>query len=291
MTKSYQYRFLKKINPVQHGMQKMIEDIEQFREGKDPRSMTETAYKDLFDKVLKSQFKKLAFDLLISRQTGNGKIYNEKTVPVLTASEKNAHGEIILDRLNMFGVADFRLEDIQSSKHGTDSWMHYRITGIEFDRIELKADNPNVSFAFGIRHSGDSLIRAFDKKLYYFTSRSSQKNLGPKSDNPGPKSNNNGNAEIDLQVQSWSASYNGADRELPNKGLSNSTDSTEDDKLLNKLLRDFNLTDDYEREGKPYKDHYPGGSSELTLVIYDNAEKRNFQIKELKFTVHYEVLR
>jgi hypothetical protein len=61
-------------------------------------------------------------------------------------------------------------------------------------------------------------------------------------------------------------------------------------RLLNKLLTDIELKNDYDAANKPYKDHYPGGSSELTLLIDDDSETLDFTIEELEFKVIYEVL-
>lgn len=290
LTKSYQYRFLEKIKPVEFGIKALLEDIEKFREGKDPGTMTEAAYTDLFNKVLKIQFQKLAKELLIKRQTGNGKLYNEISVPVITAADKNAAGEPILEKLNQFRQVNFRLEDIKNAKHGTADWFHYRITSITFQRIVVETSNPNVSFDFGIRHSGDSIIRTADKKLYYFTSRSSRESSTHK---PALLRSNTHEAapQLDLQVHSWNASYNGADRDKPTHGLTNSTDSTEDDRLLAELLQNFELETEYNKAGKPYREHYPGGSSLLTLIIYDTSPELEFKIKEVEFKVGYEVLR
>jgi len=294
-TKSYQYRFLKKIDPLGHGMEKFLNDVKNLTKAENQAKISEAEYKKIFDTVLTSQFKALAADLLVNVQTGAGKVHVYNSVPVIKMSDKNAGGESILDRLNTYGQVNFRLEDINSSKHGTDDWLHYRIVQILFQRIEVKGDD-NVSFDFGIRHSGDSYIRAANKKMYYFTSRTS----GP--DNAGvpkgtPKAPEGASVEpefqmveLDLQVQSWGASYNGADRNKPDKGLTNATDSDEDEQLLDKLLSDFKLKDDYDKAKKPYKSHYPGGSSELTLIIYDNSDKLDVTIEELEFKVIYEVL-
>ncbi|WP_448701016.1 hypothetical protein ACFGVR_02915 [Mucilaginibacter sp. AW1-3] len=287
LTKSYQYRFLKRIDPVQHGLQKLLEDIEKFLEGKNKADMTEDDYKKMFDTILKGQFKRLAFDLLVNKQAGMGSIDVRESKPVIDGDEKNRDGQNILESLNTYRRVNFRLDDITSSKQATDSWRHYRIVNITFTHIKVKADNPdklNAAFDFGIRHSGDSIIRAANNTLYYFTSRSNQQKLIPKNEK-------NISQQIDLQVQSWNASYNGADRNEPNKGLTNAVESVEDDELLNKLLEDFDLKQKYDDEGKPYKSHYPGGNANLTLIIYDDAKKLNYKIEEIGFKVVYEVLK
>jgi hypothetical protein len=294
-TKSYQYRFLKKIDPVGHGMEKFLKDVKNLIKAEKPAEMNDAAYEKIFNLVLASQFKALAADLLVNVQSGAGKVYVYNSVPVITKSDKNADGESILDRLNTYGQVNFRLEDIKSSKHGTDDWMHYRIKKIAFERIEVKGDE-NASFDFGIRHSGDSYIRAANKKIYYFTSRTSrsgdkeESKSTPATSEGKPNESEYQEVDLDLQVQSWGASYNGADRNKPDKGLTNATESDEDEQLLDKLLSDFKLKDDYDKANKPYKSHYPGGSSELTLVIYDNSATWDFTIEELAFKVEYEVL-
>lgn len=290
MTKSYQYRFIEKINTIQKGLKEMLTDIEKFRNGKDPREMTEEEYRKLFDTVLKSQFKTLAYELLVKLQGGSAKPREDISAPVITADDKNAEGQPILERLNTYGTVNFRLEDIKSSKHGTNAWYHYRIIGISFTDISVTADDPNVAFDFGIRHSGDSIIRATDGKLYYFTSRSSRKD-SPKKNLLKGKQPGALHDSIDLQVQSWNASYNGSQRETANKGLTNSTDSNLDEQLLHEFLAGFDLDKEYDSKNKPYKDHYPGATSLLTLQFYDNPENRNFQVTKLSFTVKYEVLR
>jgi len=294
-TKSYQYRFLKKIDPVGQGMEKFLKDVKNLIKAEKPGEMNDAAYQKIFDLVLASQFKALAADLLVNVQSGAGKVYVYHSVPVIKKSDKNADGESILDRLNTYGQVNFRLEDIKSSKHGTDDWMHYRIKKIVFERIEVKGDE-NASFDFGIRHSGDSYIRAANKKIYYFTSRTSQSvdkeesKLTTDTPEGKPKDSEYQEVDLDLRVQSWGASYNGTDRNKPDKGLTNATESDEDEQLLDKLLSDFKLKDDYDKANKPYKSHYPGGSSELTLMIYDNSATWDYTIEELAFKVEYEVL-
>lgn len=282
MTKSYQYRFLEKTDSLQHGLKEFITDIEKFRAGKDVKTLSEAEYTKLFDQALKSQFTKLAYNLLVKLQASSASPRAEKSVPVITEIDKNAAGDYLLEKLHSHKRVTFRLEDIASSKHGTDAWFHYKIIKIIFRRMKVESANANVSFAFGIRHSGDSYIRGVDKKLYFFTSRSSQKELYVNADS---------GADIDLQVQSWNASYNGSDLNSENHGISNDKDTVEDQQLLYKLLSEFDLKAEYDKNEKPYKDHYPGASSELTLMIYDNSRTSEFKIKELEFEVDYEVLR
>lgn len=287
-TRSYQYRFLKKIDPVSHGVKTLITDIEKFRNGKDPRQMSSEAFQELFDNVLKSQFKRLAYDLLVKLQETSAGIREDISTIVLDVNEKNFNNDLILERLNTLGQAEFYLKDMKSSKKGTDQWMQYKIVKITFLSIIVESANPNASFDFGIRHSGDSLILGGDKKRYFFTSRSATQPSGSKKLKVKAGS---GITPIDLQVKSWNASYNGADRDKPNGGLNNAKDSKEDEILLKKLLREFDLEKAYESNQEPYKDHYPGGTSLLSLIIYSDEKDIDFKIKELKFQVDYEVLR
>jgi predicted nucleic acid-binding Zn-ribbon protein len=296
LTKSYQYRFLERIQPFERGLKELISDINEFLKNGDPAKMTEAQFKDLFDKVLKRQMYRMGYDLLVKLQGTSSAI--EDTNSTIVLQYKNDKGKEqpedkpFLDELNTYGLVNFRLEDLRTAKHGTDTWLHYRIKKIIFKEMRVTAEDQDVSFDFGIRHSGDSVLRsAEDKKYYFFTSRSAEN----KSGKPKPKATNHfkkSDEVIDLQVKSWNAAYNGANRDEDGGPVANVTDSGEDLKLLYDFLRAFDLEKKYDENKQPYKDNYPGGSSKLMLVNYDKAEEREkYKIEYLKFDVNYEVLR
>ncbi len=289
LTKSYQYRFLERINPLERGLKELISDMNKFLENGDPAKMTEAQFKELFDKVLTNQIYNLGYDLLVKLQRTSYKIDDGISTIVLDAEK--AADLPLLNELNTFGRVDFRLEDLRTAKHNTNIWLHYRIKKITFDKMEIDAADADVSFDFGIRHSGDSVLRsANDNRCYFFTSRSAESKGKPKL-----KASNRFTESgqiLDLQVRSWNASYNGANRDSDDGPLSNAKDSGEDMRLLYDFLKAFGLDKKYDENKQPYKDNYPGGTSELMLVNYDKAEERKkYQIKYLKFDVDYEVLR
>lgn len=279
LTKSYQYRFLRRINPIHHGMEAFITDIDTFSEGVDPGSMDKTAFEGLFDKVLKAQFQRLAKDLLIDTQGNTGRIFRDEAFPTIKMSDTNEQGESILQRLNERGRVQFRLEDIKSAKQGTENWKFYRIINMKFQDIKL--GKVESAFDFGIRHSGISIVRDEQGRAYLFTSLSHQNDLN--TPNIG--------ADLNLLVQSWNGSYNGGNRSDASNGLSNSKHSNVNSKVLEKFLTNFDLWDQYKADDTPYTDHYPGATSLLTLMVYDESDNNNFEIEELKFKVEYEVMR
>lgn len=175
------------------------------------------------------------------------------------------------------------MDEIESGKKGTKNWKFYRIIGIEFLHIKLKESQ--ASFDFGIRHSGESIVRDQKGTPYFFTSISSQNNLTGK----------NGGSSFNLQVQSWNGSYDAAERENENGGVSTAPISTENDKILRAFLSDFDLVESFEQDERPYRDYYPSALSTLSLVNYEESEEglppKNYGVEELKFKVTYEVLR
>lgn len=283
LTKSYQYRFLRRIDPIQHGIKSFIEDIAQQSEGVNPGSMDLNAYNLLFDKALRSQFHRLGVALLTDTQEGQGTIETPSMTVTIAETDKNTSGDLILKRFNETGRAQFRFDEIESGKKGTKYWKFYRIIGIEFLNIKLR--QANASFDFGIRHSGESIVRDQKGTPYFFTSISSQNNL----------TGEDGGSSFNLQVQSWNGSYDASDRENPNGGVSTAPISAENDKILRAFLSDFDLVESFEQDKRPYRDYYPSAQSTLSLVNYNEAEDgqlpKNYGIEELKFKVNYEVLR
>ncbi|WP_192348709.1 hypothetical protein [Algoriphagus sp. Y33] len=283
LTKSYQYRFLRRIDPIQHGIKSFIEDVAQQSEGVNPGSMDVDAYNLLFEKVLRSQFHRLGVALLTDTQEGQGTIETPSMTVTIVENDKNSNGDFILQRFNETGRAQFRFDEIESGKKGTKNWKFYRIIGIEFLNIKLRESH--ASFDFGIRHSGESIVRDQKGTPYFFTSISSQNNLTGKD----------GGSSFNLQVQSWNGSYDASERENENGGVSTAPISSENDKILRAFLSDFDLVESFEQDKRPYRDYYPSAQSTLSLVNYDEAEDgqnpKNYGVEELKFKVIYEVLR
>lgn len=283
LTKSYQYRFLRRIDPIQHGIKSFIEDVAQQSEGVNPGSMDINSYNLLFEKVLRSQFHRLGVALLTDTQDGQGTIETPGMTITIIKTDQNANGDFILQRFNETGRANFRFDEIESGKKGTKNWKFYRIIGIEFLNIKLR--QANSSFDFGIRHSGESIVRDQKGTPYFFTSLSSQNNLTGKD----------GGSSFNLQVQSWNGSYDASERDSSTGGVSTAPISAENDRILRAFLSDFDLVESFEQDKRPYRDYYPSVQSTLSLVNYDEVEAdqqpKNYGVEELKFKVTYEVLR
>lgn len=284
VTKSYQYRFLRRINPLQHGIQQFIEDIGTFSEGVNPGSMNPKSFDNLFEKVLKSQFTRLGTALLTDTQSGQGRIKTPSMTIKIVPEDQNANGDFVLQQFNETGRARFAFDQIKSGKSGTKNWKFYRIMKIEFLHIKLK--DVDSSFDFGIRHSGESIVRDQVGTPYFFTSISSQNNLN----RPGEAG-----SSFSLQVQSWDGEYNAAKRDNAFGGVSTTPTSSENDKTLRAFLSDFDLITAFDAEDPPYRDYYPSAQSTLSLVNYDEPEEgqqpNNYGVEELTFEVTYEVLR
>ena len=284
ITKSYQYRFLRRIDPLQHGLKKLFDDIIKFSKGVNPTSMDEDTFNDVFEKVLKSQFTRLGTSLLTDTQSGGGKIRMPSMTVTIRKSDHDIHGNSILQQFNKRGRASFYLHQIESGKSGTQNWKFYRIMDIEFLGIEL--EDVESSFDFGIRHSGESIVKDQHGVPYYFTSLSAQNNLNSAMVQSG---------KIDLQVHSWDGEYDPSQRNNKTGGVSTTSTSTENDKILRSFLSEFDLADKFDEGDPPYRDYYPSARSVLTLVNYEEAEPgekpKNYGLEELKFKVTYEVLR
>jgi hypothetical protein len=283
LTKSYQYRFLRRIDPIQHGIKSFIEDIVKLSEGVNPSSMDSDTFDDLFVKVLRSQFHRLGIALLTDTQAGVGTIQTPSMTINITDNDINSNGHSILNRFNETGLAQFRFDDIESAKKGTQKWKFYRIIKIEF--LDIKLKEKNASFDFGIRHSGESIVRDQNGTPYFFTSLSSQNNLNSK----------NGGSSFNLQVQSWNGSYDASERNSESNGISTAPISAENEKILKAFLSDFDLLESFKNEERPYRDYYPSALSTLSLVNYnepeDGQQQQNYGVEELKFKVTYEVMR
>lgn len=285
VTKSYQYRFLRRIDPIQHGLQQFIEDISNFKEGVDPGSMDTKAFDDLFEKALKSQFTRLGTALLTDTQSGQGVIKTPSSTITITKDDKNANGDSVLEQFNKTGQVDFTFDQIKSGKSGTKNWKFYRI--IEIKYTSIKTREGSSSFDFGIRHSGRSIVRDQKGTPYFFTSLSSQNNLN---------SPQGGTHSFNLQVQSWDGEFNASKRnDATTGGVSTTKVSTENDKMLSKFLTGFGLDAAFDEQDPPYRDYYPSARSTLTLFNYDRPEEgqaqNNYGVEELTFEVKYEVLR
>lgn len=122
-----------------------------------------------------------------------------------------------------------------------------------------------------LQHSGDSLIRAQDGNYYFFTSKMPE------------------NSERVIQnVRSWTATYNGSERNNEHHGINNEEALTRDSKRLNELLSDLTMEDEGQKAELNYEEHLPGATSEMTLLIAKNNLAVDFQIRKVSFDFYYE---
>jgi Glycosyl hydrolase family 81 C-terminal domain len=286
LVKSYQYRFVEKVEGNVFDTQNIIDDIVKFLTKKDKGIPTESDYTEAFKMVIQAKLIKLALSLLTGRlqtMTPPGKNHYNVT---LTNQTVRSDGVKLLEQLNQKRKVVFKLHElgnVDSKGNGAD--MYYRIEDIVFKSIEIKlseeaAQLPNIekriSFSFGIKHSGDSIIRAKDGNYYYFTTRSQE--LG-EADDAAEKGEQN--------VKAWTANYNGAEATDTVSGVTNDEGSTTDWEIWKGLLSAIETDID----SVVYSEHLSGATSELTLFIAENNLGVDFEITKLVFDFSYEKLR
>jgi hypothetical protein len=285
LVKSYQYRFVEKVDGSIFEMQSIIDDVINFFTKRDQKLPTESDYTEAFKTVIQAKLIQLALSLLTSRiqkMTPPGKNHYNVT---LTDETVRSDGVKLLTELNQHKKVVFQLHElgrVDSKGNGTD--RYYRIENILFKNIEIKLSEeaskiPNIhkrlSFSFGIKHSGDSIIRAKDGNYYYFTTRSQE--LG-QTDDTSEKGEQN--------VKAWIANYNGAEVSDFSTGVTNEERSTTDWEIWKGLLTAI----DKDIDSVIYSEHLPGATSELTLFIAENNLGVDFEITKLVFDFSYEKL-
>lgn len=292
LVKSYQYRFVEKIDTNLLDIDAVSKNIIDFFTDNRIEIPKESDFKDAFEFTIRSEFIKLVKNLLAK---------NEQHFPVKTGlhyyvviddKSKTTSGINILNELNEQGSVKFKLHELAgNSKKGSFDFYYYRIENIKFTGIRVSAEsrkeieettgdpetlllpvkNPaepfdkNLSFNFGIKHSGESLIRNSEGDYYYFTTK-------------GPEDSRN---QI-LNIKSWKAVYNAGEKNVDNM-IQNQVISTKDDEILKELLNQLE-----ESESPGYTEHLPGATSDLTLYV--EKDNKQFKIDKIEFEFHYESL-
>jgi hypothetical protein len=283
LVKSYQYRFVEKVKDNIFDTQTIIDEIIDFFTKKEKKNLAESDYKEAFQFVIQGKLIKLALSLLTGRMqnvTPPGKNHYNVTFSEQTI---RSDGVNLLKELNQKKKVVFKLHElgkVDSKGDGTEYF--YRIEKIVFKSIAVKFSEEalktpdvgkRISFSFGIKHSGDSIIRAKDKNYYYFTTRSQK--MGEADETPEKGEQN---------IKAWTANYNGAEAERENEGVTNDEASTTDWEIWKGLLTAI----DTDVDSVSYSEHLPGATSELTLFVAENKLGVDFEITKLVFDFYYE---
>lgn len=270
LVKSFQYRYLQRVDSDFYNIHQLVKDIRTF-EDKDSSISNRESFKNAYDFALQSQFNSLTRKLLADMQGSAAPTQDHFTLKIDRRTE-NHNGVKLLNMLNRIGSVNFRLHSLKGgSSKGSDEYFNYRISGIEFQKIKVKTEVEDLSFRFGIEHSGRSVIRNVrDKQFYFFTTVHSA------------DVENQGNS----YTRTWSATFNRADINLEKGeyGLTNSKHVVHDEEALSALLTQIDKSAKIK-----YKEHLPAATSMLTLQIHDNKLDKAFEIEELTLRVDYEL--
>ena len=231
LVKSYQYRFVEKVEGSIFDMQNIIDDIINFFTKNDKQKPNEADYAGAFKFVLQGTFIQLAKDLLTGRMQNMslpGKNHYNVTFSPKTA---RADGVNLLSELNRRKKVTFKLHELGTgdSKGSGDEYL-YRIESIHIAfSDDTRKNSPDIekriSFSFGIKHPGNSIIRAKDGNYYYFTTRSQEMDQADETTEKGEQN-----------IKAWTANYNGAEAATDNRGLTNTTVSVTDWEIWKGLL-------------------------------------------------------
>lgn len=277
LLRSYQYKFVSKIKTNLYDIPKLLKEINDFFTENGTKVPTKKDFENAFDFVIQSEFLSLALVLLTTKiqnlPSGGGAHYSIK----FNEESKTKDGVSVLKELNKNKSIKFKFHELGIDSAGSGKDFYYRIKDIKFNNIKVsfpqdvlnknKDIKNRLSFKFGIKHSGESVIRAADGSYYFFTSK------GPESD-----------TNIIQNIKSWDAIYNGDKRKDENHGIDNEKNISDDHAIVSKLLSEISKGDNK----LEYGEHLPGATSELTLSIYENNIPVNFEITELGFDFSYE---
>lgn len=276
--KSYQYRFVRKASKDLFNVENLVRNIDKFFTDNHISAPNEDDFTNAFNMVIQGLFIEMVLDLLTDRVQTIPDPAGAHYAVRLTGNSLTSDGIPLLKELNGSGKVDFRFHELGIDSKGSGEEYYYRIQKILFRDIEIGfsdevlAQHPDIadrlSFKITVRHSGDSLIRAMDGNYYFFTSKS-------------PVSSE----RVIQNVRSWSATYNGSQRDDETHGLDNEVISKTDKAILDALLKsiDSNADDDL-----VYEEHLPGATSAMTLAIGDNRLGVPFEIKSISFDFYYE---
>ncbi|WP_044401715.1 hypothetical protein [Lacinutrix sp. Hel_I_90] len=270
LVKSFQYRYLQRVDSQFYQIHQLVKDIRTF-EDKGSTIPNRQTFENAYDFALQSQFNALARKLLADMQGFSAPTQDHFTLTI-DHKTKNHNGVSLLSMLNRIGHVDFRLHTLRGgSSKGSDEYFNYRIANIEFQNISVKTAVNDLSFRFGISHSGESVIRNIrDKQYYYFTTV----HAADSADNGISYTRN------------WDATFNRADIN-PAKGengLTNSKHVVQDEEALTALLTRID-----ENAEIKYREHLPSATSMLSLQIHDNKIEEPFEIEELTLKITYEL--
>ncbi|HEY5813884.1 MAG TPA: hypothetical protein VIT23_14665, partial [Terrimicrobiaceae bacterium] len=273
LVKSYQYRFADKVDGSIFDIQKIVDEIINFFTKNNTKAPDDSDYAKAFKAVLQGKLITLAKSLLTGR-IQNMSLPNKNHYSVtFTPQTVRADGVNLLSELNRKKQVTFKLHELgKGDSKGSGEEFFYRIEKIVFKSIAFADKTPkqSISFSFGIKHSGDSIIRGKDGRYYYFTTRSQE--IGP-TDESGERN-----------IMAWTANYNGDEAETENKGLTNTTVDETDWDIFKGLLTVL----DTDASSVTYSQHLPGATSELTLFIDKNKLGVDFEITKLAFDFYYQ---
>ena len=283
ITKSYQYCFVERIPVNLLNTQNIFDDIYNQVSKNNTADIKAETYEEIFKNVIRGKLIDISKDILINRLQILPNIEKNYYIVSLNKSVKLENGKNLLETFNASiennveknsdthsRKITFKLHELENlPKKGTGNEYYYRIRDIVFKDIEVEIDSEYqdlLSFRFGIRHSGTSVIRAKNGKFYYFTSNS------PKlADKSLPDS------------KYWGASYNGKNRNTKNKGIEKDRSSEIDAKVFEELIG-------ADTKSITYTEHYPSATSDLTFLIEKNNINILFNITRIDFEFHYELL-
>lgn len=274
MMKSFQYRFLRKVDPKFYTIQNIIEDINNFFTKNNTKAPNQQDFEKAFDFVIKGMFTKLALDLLTNGTQNLPSLKDGDLEVMITQDYLSASGSKILQDLTKYNRVSFKFHEVGvTNKETEENKFYYRIRKIEFRSIDLifsektLEKHPHIAKTINLTitmaHSGDSYIRAEDGEYYFFTTR------GAESDK-----------SIVQNIQTWTANYSGAKKSKTNSGIENQKISNTDYNILTQLLTD---TD----KELTYESHLPGATSRMTLSI-SKPDDIEFEIKSLVFDFYFQ---
>ena len=165
-------------------MQKIIDEVINFFTRNGRQKPDEADYADAFKFVLQGKLIELAKSLLTGRMQNMSLPGKNHYSVTFTPQTVRADGVNLLSELNQKKQVSFKLHELgKGDSKGSGEEYFYRIEKIVFKSIEIAFSEearehfPDIekaiSFSFGIKHAGDSIIRAKDGQyLHYFTTRS-----------------------------------------------------------------------------------------------------------------------
>lgn len=273
LVKSYQYRFVKKVDGSIFEVHKIVDEIINFLTQKHKQTPSEADYTEAFQTVLQAKLFDLAKSLLTDRMQKMSLPGKNHYSVIFTPQTVRADGVNLLSELQQKNQVSFKLHELgKDDSKGSGEEFLYRLEKIVFTDIAIEFEakpSKSSSLSFGIKHSGDSIIRSEDGNYYYFTTRSHE--MGQTDEQAEPN------------IMAWTASYNEGD---PNQKLTNTSPDDVDWQIWKGLLTVMKT----DVSSVNYAEHLPGATSELTLYIAKNNLGVGYKITNLAFDVYYQKL-